>query len=157
MIRAGFSGAPWVPTFNKNLLASFKLADIKARETVYDLGCGDGRWLTAAARLTGAKKIIGVEISLLPYVLAQVRRWLSPNRARIKVCWRNFYQLDLSGADVIYIFSLPKVMAKLEPKFKKELHPGARVVSLAFKLPNYQPAEVFKATANGMPLYLYRF
>jgi hypothetical protein len=98
-----------------------------------------------------------VEISLLPYALAQIRRLFSSNRKRIKVCWQNFYQLDLSGADVIYIFSLPKVMAKLEPKFKKELKPGARVVSLAFTLPGSQPAEVFKVTRHAMPLYLYRF
>ncbi len=157
MIRASLIGAPWVPTFKKNLLNSLTLAQIKPGETVYDLGCGDGRWLTAAAKLTPAKKIIGVEISLLPYFLAKVRRLLSPERQRLEVFYQNFYQFDLNPADVIYIFSLPKVMAKLEPKLARELKPGARLVSLAFKLPHKEAEKVLQAEPKAMPLYLYRF
>lgn len=157
MIRAGMIGAPWVPTFRKTLISSIKLADIKEWETVYDLGCGDGRWLIKAAQFSPAKKIIGVEISLLPYLLAQARKLFSRHKRRIKIYYQNFYNLNLSEADVIYIFSLPKVMALMEPKFMAELKRGSRVVSLAFKLPHKEQAEIFKASLKAMPLYLYRF
>lgn len=157
MIRAGFLGAPWVPTFGKTVLEQIKLAGIKPGEIVYDLGCGDGRWLFRAAKLTSGKKFIGYEISVLPYVLAKIRRWFSPDRSRLEFRFKNYFHEDLSQADVVYCFGLPQVISRLEPKLAAELKPGARLVSYVFRLPHKQPAKVFRFKTAGQASYLYRY
>ncbi|MFA6304792.1 MAG: class I SAM-dependent methyltransferase [Patescibacteria group bacterium] len=157
MIRAGFLGAPWVPTFKKTTLASITLAKIKPGEIVYDLGCGDGRWLKRAASLSQARQLIGYEISILPYWLAKLNFFISSNRSRLRVLCKNYFFEDLKDADVIYCFGLPEVMNKLEPKLEKELKPGARLVSYAFKLPHKEPAQVLRLSNHSQPIYLYQY
>ena len=56
-------------------------------------------------------------------------------KADVKIFRKNFFQADLSKADVVFCYLFPEVMAKLEPKFTQELKSGSRVVSYAFKLP----------------------
>ncbi|MDP2586614.1 MAG: class I SAM-dependent methyltransferase [Candidatus Komeilibacteria bacterium] len=157
MIRASLIGAPWVPTFGKTVLEQIKLAGIKPGEIVYDLGCGDGRWLFTAARLTPGKKFIGYEISVLPYLLAKVRQLFSSDRSRLEFRFKNYFQEDLSRADVVYCFGLPEVIGRLEPKLAAELKAGARLVSYVFRLPHKQPAEVFRFKARSQASYLYRY
>lgn len=157
MIRAGLLGAPWVPTFKKTALASIKLAKIRPGEVVYDLGCGDGRWLLAAARLTPGKKFVGYEISVLPFVLAKFRQLFSSERDRIQIKFRNFFNEDLAQADVIYCFGLPGVLKKLEPKLKQELKPGARLVSHSFRMPHQQPERILRLSPKSSAIFLYRY
>lgn len=157
MIRAGFLGAPWVPTFGKTVLEQIKLAGIKPGEIVYDLGCGDGRWLFTAARITPGKKFIGYEISVLPFVLAKIRQWLSPDRSRLEFRFKNYFHEDLSQADVLYCFGLPEVIGRLEPKLAAELKPGARLISYVFRLPHKQPAAVFRFKATSQASYVYQY
>lgn len=157
MIRAGWLGAPWVPTFKKTVLEQIKLASIKPGEIVYDLGCGDGRWLFKAAKLTQAKKLIGYEISVLPYLLAQIGRLFSQNRARVEIRFKNYFLENLSSADVVYCFGLPEVTRRLEPKLSAELKPGSRLVSYVFRLPHKQPAAVFRFKPTGQASYLYQY
>ncbi len=157
MIRAGMLGAPWVPTFKKTTLAQINLAQIKPGEIVYDLGCGDGRWLFNAAKLTQAKKLVGFEISVLPYFLAKIRQWFSADRARIEIRFKNYFHDDLSQADVVYCFGLPEVLNRLESKLEAELKPGARFVSYVFRLPHSQPAQVFRFKPAAQASYLYKY
>src|SRR3990167_6427248 len=157
MFWAGLAGAPWVPTFSQAAKASIDLAQIKKGEIVYDLGCGDGRWLTRAAKFTEAKDLIGFEISFLPYILAKLNFLFNSERKRLHVKWQNYFKIDLSQADVIYCFGLPGVMSRLEPKLIKELKPGARLVSYVFKLPYKQSDKVVKLGDSSSSLYLYIF
>lgn len=130
---AGIRAAPWLPTRRKDIRRLFDLAELKAGETVYDLGCGDGRILTVAAGEYQAHAV-GFEISLLPYLAGLIRRALSPNRKNIKLRYADFYRASLKDADVIYCFLTPSAMQKLKTKFVHELKPGARVVSYTFSL-----------------------
>jgi len=41
---------PYVPTTEEAVKAMLKLADVKKSDIVYDLGCGDGRIVIAAAK-----------------------------------------------------------------------------------------------------------
>ncbi|MDO8622525.1 MAG: hypothetical protein Q7R80_04815, partial [bacterium] len=68
---AGVSGAPWVPTWRRDVDRFLALAQLRPGERFYDLGCGDGRLVRAAAN-TGTIAT-GFECSLLPYLLAKLR------------------------------------------------------------------------------------
>src|SRR6266481_4824434 len=53
---------PYVPTTDEAVQAMLKLADVKKADVVYDLGCGDGRIVIAAAKNYGAHGI-GIDIN----------------------------------------------------------------------------------------------
>src|SRR5215475_851698 len=61
---------PYVPTTEAAVDAMLKLADVKKNDTVYDLGCGDGRIVIAAAKTYGAH---GVGIDINPERIAEAR------------------------------------------------------------------------------------
>ncbi len=146
--------APYVPTRSADVDRMLRLAHIKPGELVYDLGAGDGRFLLTTARKFRARGV-GFEISLLPYVIGKIRIALSglPN---VKLSYTDFFQVDLSTADVIVCFLTPMAMAKLKPKFERELKPGSRVVSYAFAVPDWTPTKKDKPQPNIMGVYLYQ-
>jgi len=157
MVWAGFSAAPFVPTFKKGLKAGVRLAAIGPGEKVCDLGCGDGRWLLETAQSTSAGKIVGFEISLIPLFIAWLRILFSPARFRISLRYQSFYRANLSEFDVVFGFLIPRIMPRVEKLLLKNLKPGARFVSYVFKLPNLEPEKIIKTSPTSPSIYLYRF
>lgn len=135
---ATWRAAPFVPTRQRDVERMVRLANMQADDLLYDLGCGDGRFLITAVRQTGGRAI-GFEISLLPYVVAKLRLALSRMDNQASVRWQDFLQIDLSAATVIVCFLTPGAMKKLAPKLRQELRPGTRIVSYAFALPDWRP------------------
>lgn len=149
-IYALVRGIGWVPTWQRDVDRFLKLADIKAGEKVYDLGCGDGRLVIAAAK-KGAQGI-GLEVSILPFIAAYLRNIFSGSRAKIK--FRDFWLVDLKEADVVYFFLIPRIYEQLKNKLEKELKPGARVVAYVWPISGWTPKVVDETT--GQPkMYLY--
>ncbi|MBT6691763.1 class I SAM-dependent methyltransferase [Candidatus Parcubacteria bacterium] len=132
----------------KNVL---DLAEVKSGQKIYDLGCGDGKLLFAAARL-GAKAE-GLEISVLPYLLAKIRQLFSKDKVTIK--FRDFWLVNLSDADVVFFFLIPRIYPQLTKKLKKELKPGTKVVAYAWPIKEWQPIKVSKRD-EGPAIYLYQ-
>ena len=125
-------GVPFISTNKRDFKAILKAVDLKTGEIIYDLGCGKAHLLIYAAKRFGARGV-GYELALWPYLWAKVKIYLA--KADVKIFRKNFFQADLSKADVVFCYLFPEVMAKLEPKFTQELKSGSRVVSYAFKLP----------------------
>ena len=149
-------GVPFISTSARLHDTILQAAEIKKGERVYDLGCGKASLLIRASKIGALGE--GYEISLWPYVWARWNIWI--NRAPVRIHLRNFFKADLSQADVVFCYLFPEVMVKLEEKFLKELKPGARVVSHAFKLPNLEPAEVIRTNEDNPELgriLVYRF
>ncbi|MFX1489349.1 MAG: SAM-dependent methyltransferase [Promethearchaeota archaeon] len=130
-------GAPWIPTRMKKVRQMLSLANIQPDEILYDLGCGDGRFIIRAARKFKAKAI-GIEINPLLYVWCQLVITILGLRRRVQIKYGNFYKCNLSSADVVICFLLPHTNNSLEDKLLRELKPTARVISNSFvfnKLP----------------------
>jgi len=157
-------GVPFVSLPKADWTRMCELAEIKTGDKVYDLGCGKANLLIVANKKFGAQAV-GYEISLWPYLWGKLRIWLSGAKVELKM--RNFMKADISDANVILSYLFPDAMARLEPKFKKELPAGARVVSYAFYLPKTEPLRVASSTQKksqltGKPLhtsniYIYQF
>lgn len=113
-----------------------ELANIKEGEKVYDLGSGDGRLVIMAAKKDA--QAVGLEINPFLVLISWVKILLSGTRKNACVKWRNFWWEDVADADVVLLFLITHQMAKMEKKLKKELKPGARVISGSFKFPNWQ-------------------
>lgn len=146
---AAWSAAPWVPTKKHDVERVRKLLALQPGETVYELGCGDGRMCLAMAE-NGAKAV-GLELSVLQWLIAELRAW---RRSDVDIRLANLYRHDLSGADAIYMFLMPEVYAKLRPKFERELKKGTRVVSYVWPIPGWEATSVDQK--EGAPsLYVY--
>ena len=130
----GLLGAPWVPTFTNDVEAILDDARLKKNELFIELGCGDGRMLTAAAKRSA--QVVGYELNPVLYLIA---RWHTRRYKNARVRLGNFWRQDLSSADVVITFLVPRSMARLEAKTTKELKPGARLVSYVFLLPKKKP------------------
>ncbi len=104
---------------------AFELVGVRGKR-VYDLGCGYGVVL-AIAKSMGAEPV-GVEVDPL--------RWLICKAVcRCRVLFRDMFEVDLSNADVVYVFQWPSVNAKLAAKLARELKPTAYVVSYMWEMP----------------------
>lgn len=143
-------GAPYVKTSFENAEKMFDLAKIKPGERFYDLGCGDGRLLFMAESKFKARAY-GFEIAPLPYFLAQIKKFFK--RSKVKIYFKNFMKEDLSKADVVFCFLMPKPMQKLRIKFEKELKKDTRIVSNAFAILGWKPKKIIYNKKT--PLFLY--
>jgi len=131
-VVAGFMGAPWVPAYKNDVELMLNDAGLKKGELFIELGCGDGRLVFAAVK-RGAQAV-GYEINPLLWLIASIKNMRYYPRAKIKL--GNFWTRDISKADVVMSFLIPKFMKKLESKTASEMKSGSRLVSYIFKLPN---------------------
>jgi predicted RNA methylase len=111
-----------------------EMAKVGPKDVVYDLGCGDGRMVLAAA-LRYHARAVGIEIDPLRYLWCQFLITILFQRKRVRIIFGNLFTKDLSEADVVMCYLMPDALAKLENKLKKELKPGTRVVSNRFSFP----------------------
>ena len=148
----GIRGAPWVPTWKSDVDRFLKLANIKPGDKVYELGCGDGR-ITCAAAKAGANAV-GYEVSLFPFSIALIRKFLSPHKKRTKLRYQDFWFKNLSDADVVYFFLMEKVYDKLKAKLEKELKPGTKVIAYVWPIPGWEP-DVVDTMKDKPNLYVY--
>jgi SAM-dependent methyltransferase len=140
-------GAPYLPTLAPQVKIALKLADLKAGQTLLELGCGDGKVLLAAAEQ--GINAVGYELNPIMALVA----WLRTRRYRrqVRVIWGNFWLRPWPQAETIFTFLLPKYMSKLDKKVIQYGHKPVKLVSIAFQIPNRHP----NAEKNGVYLYKY--
>lgn len=157
----GFAGAQelrgpdviFVPTPNDVVDMMLKMAGVSRKDTVYDLGCGDGRIVITAAQKYGAR---GVGIDIDPDRVAEATE--NTRKAgvadRVKIVRGDLFQANISEATVVTLYLLTDLNLKLRPKLMKDLKPGTRVVSHAFSMGDWKPERT--ADVSGTTVYLWR-
>jgi SAM-dependent methyltransferase len=149
--------APFIPSPEPVVEQMLKLADLKPGETLYDLGCGDGRILFLAAQQFQAKAV-GIELSSKLAREASIRAKELGLEDRVKVIEGNLLKTDISSADVVTLYLLRLSNEKLKPNLLKQLKAGARVVSHDFEIMGWKPQAVWKVTVHRRAhlIYLYK-
>jgi len=138
------------------------LAELKPGETIYDLGSGDGRVLIMAAQEFGAKAV-GVELREDLVKRAREKIFELNLQDRVKIIQGDLFKVDISSADVVYLYLTTSANEKVRPKLEAELKNGARVVSHDYRIVGWKPAKVNNFCENpalGYPshtLYVYKF
>ena len=122
---------PWVPAAMPIVRQMLQLARVGPGDLVYDLGCGDGRVIITAVREFGARAV-GIELDPLRYIWSQHLIILLGLRGRVQVIYGDFFNQDLTEADVVTCYLLQHTNEELQEKLKQELRPGVRVVSNTF-------------------------
>lgn len=134
-----FYGLPPVPTKPERIQKALKLANLRPKETIYDLGAGDGRVLIIAARDFGAKAV-GLEIGPIQCALIWLRAAASGFGNQIQVRWENFYKANLQDADVVFVYATSKEVMKLASHLGTQMKKGSRLVSISADFPNWEPS-----------------
>lgn len=133
--------APYVASPVRVMDRMLELANMKPGETLYDLGCGDGRILIAAVEKYKVKAV-GVEIS--PKLVAKARAAIEKAgvQDRARVIQGDVLNIDPDGADVVYLYLSTRLNEQLRPRLEAHLRPGARVVSHDYPVPGWKPTKV---------------
>ena len=136
------------------------LAKLRADEVYFDLGAGDGRTVIMAAQEFGAR---AVGIELREDLAKQAMKKISDLGIadRVKVIHEDLFHVDLSSADVVYLYLTTSANEKVKPKLEAELKKGTRVVSHDYEIIGWKATKVERFCEDpklGFPthtLYLY--
>jgi predicted RNA methylase len=109
------------------------MAKIGKGDLIYDLGSGDGGLLITAAKEFGARGL-GVEIDPLRVWISRIAIRLTGQSENIKIIRKNFFDADITDGTVIFMYLIPKTLARLKPKLIKELKPGTRIVTFVYRI-----------------------
>lgn len=152
--------APFVATPLPVVKEMLTVAEVKLGETLYDLGCGDGRVAIMAAQEFGANAV-GVEMreDLAKQAMGKVTEL--GLEGRVKIVQGDMFRIDLSQADVVTLYLTTSANDKVKPKLEAELKPGARVVSHDYEILGWRPVKIDNFCENprlGYPshtIYVY--
>ena len=144
----------FTPTWEPVVHEMLKLAAVRPDDVVYDLGSGDGRIVILAAQRYGARGV-GVEID--PKLVAISRQTAAEAGVadRVRFVEGDLFAADISGATVVTLYLSHSVNRELEPKLRRELRPGTRVVSHQFPIGKWTPDRTIRSADDGTDLHLW--
>ena len=147
--------APYVPTPADVVERMLTLAKVGPRDVVYDLGCGDGRIVIAAAQKFGARGV-GVDIDANLINQAEADAKAARVERRVKFLVQDAMTVDVSDATVVTLYLLSASNVKLRPILTRQLRRGARIVSHSFAMGDWEPevVDTFR-DVNGTSRTLY--
>lgn len=119
---------------------ALRLAGVQEGELVADLGCGDGRAVVIAAREFGARGVcVEKDASILMDARANAR--IAGVERSIEFIHGDIRDFDVSGINVVFLYLSENLNAELEPKLRRFLGPGSRVVSVTHSMPSWSVSD----------------
>ena len=131
-------GAPFYPSPEFAIKSMLDMAGVSSDSVLYDLGCGDGGILVAAARDSHVRKAVGVERSKK---LCSIARSKTKRFPSVTVVESDYDDVDLSEATVVTLYQSASENARLKAKFLRELSVGTTVVSHDYGIPGWHPTQ----------------
>lgn len=148
-IAMPIAGAPFYPSSLKIVDKVIKLSNLKKTDKIIDIGSGDGRIVYQFAKR--GYQVRGIEINPFFVLFSNLLLLITGNFSRGRVYWRNAKKFDYSEYNLVYVYLFPDLVSSLTEKFKKELKPGAKIVSNTFQLRSFVPKK------QEEKLFLYEF
>jgi SAM-dependent methyltransferase len=145
----------YAPTRQVVADAMLRLANVSANDVVYDLGSGDGRIVVIAAQKYGARGV-GIEID---HALVERSRETAREGGvaeRVRFIEGDLFTTDISPATVVTMFLSTTVNMRLEPKLKRELRPGTRIVAEQFGIGAWPPDQAVRVEGQALFLWTIR-
>lgn len=137
------TGVPYIRSPRRYFEVLLPKLDINSETIIYDLGCGRGDFLFAAEKYN-PKKLVGYELAAWPLFLAGLHKKLKKSRAQFYK--KDFFGADISKADIIYLFLVPKIVNKAWPFIKDRAKKGCKVVVLSDKINGMEAVESIATT-----------
>jgi cyclopropane fatty-acyl-phospholipid synthase-like methyltransferase len=142
----------YVPTPQEVVDEMLRMADVKKDDIIYDLGCGDGRIVITAAKRYGAR---GIGIDIDPERIKESEENARAAGVTDKVKFRldDIFEADFKEATVVTLYLLDRLNEQLRPKLLRDLKPGTRIVSHAFRMGDWEPEK--SAEVDGKMIYFW--
>jgi precorrin-6B methylase 2 len=150
--------APYVPTPQDVVERMLALAEVTNKDVVYDLGCGDGRIVITAAKKYGARGV-GVDIDAERIAESEANAKKAGVQQLVSFKLQDAMTVDMSPATVVTLYLLSASNLKLRPILTSQLKPGARIVSHAFTMGDWEPVKTDQFTderGTQRTLYLWK-
>jgi SAM-dependent methyltransferase len=144
---------PYVSTPHEVVAEMLRLANVTRNDVVYDLGCGDGRIVIAAAQKYGARGT-GVDLDPQRILEAEANARRAKVETRVNFLQQDLFETDLRDATVVTLYLLPKVNLQLRPILLRDLRPGTRVVSHEFSMDDWQPDHSVREKDSNIYLWI---
>jgi SAM-dependent methyltransferase len=137
--------ALYIPTPHDVVAKMLELAGVRKEDVVYDLGCGDGRIVVAAAKTYGCRAV-GFDID--PLRVKDARENVKKNRldALVRIEHKDVFEVDLRPATVVTLYLTPRYNARLLPQLER-LRPGSRIVSHESGMRGIKPESVIQVVS----------
>jgi predicted O-methyltransferase YrrM len=128
----------YVPTPQELVELMLQMARVTKDDMVYDLGSGDGRMVITAAKKYGAR---GIGIDIDPQRIAEAQENAAEAKVedRVEFKRQDLFTSDFGDANVITLYLLDSLNRKLRPQLFRQVQPGTRVVSHAFRMGDWEP------------------
>ena len=142
----------YAPTPPAVVDAMLELGKVTRDDIVYDLGCGDGRIVVAAAKGPGARGVgIDIDPDRITEAVALARQEGVADRVTFII--GDLFQADFHDATVVMLYLQPEPNLRLRPRLLAELRPGTRVVSHSYDMGDWVPDEMRRVA--GRRIYLW--
>jgi ubiquinone/menaquinone biosynthesis C-methylase UbiE len=130
------------------------LGGVDSGSVVYDLGCGQGDIVLAAAKRYGAKKAVGIEKSQR---LCNISLKKTAGLSNAFILCADYDKVDISEANKVTLYQSASENARLKQKFLQELSPGTTIISHDFGIPGWHPQqfETFREGRHGFRVLVY--
>lgn len=152
--------APFVPTPMVVVDRMLAMVKINKNDILYDLGCGDGRIVIAAAKSFQSR---GVGIDLVPERIQECQEMARAAGVESLVTFiqEDVFKVDISRATVVALYLLPDSNELLRPFLERQLKPGVRVISHNYPIAGWQKKridfqEIKDKEGDSHYIYLYR-
>lgn len=145
-----FLDVPFVPSDDRVIDTMLQLAGTSRKDVLYDLGCGDGRIVIAAAKKYRCTSI-GVELDPLRVADAMEQAGHAGVEYLVDFVEEDLFTADFSQATIVTLYLMDTINAILRPRLLQELRPGARIVSHAFDMGDWQADEILQV--GGIKIY----
>ena len=153
--------APFVPSPLPVVQHMLRLVELRPGEVFFDLGAGDGRTVIMAAKTFGARSV-GVEMREDLAKRAMSVIYDNGLNDRVTIINGDMFKVDITAADVIFLYLTTSANEKVKPKMETELKKGVRIVSHDYEIVGWKPQKVENFVENpslGYPshtIYLYK-
>jgi SAM-dependent methyltransferase len=138
---------PFVPTPMEAVDEMLRLAGVKAGDVLYDLGCGDGRIVIAAAKRFGIRAV-GIDIDPMRITESNENAVQAGVTDKVRFIQQDLFEADFQDATVVTMYLLTSVNQRLRPKLLAELKPGTRLVSHSFDMGDWKPDKTILVTMS---------
>ncbi|MDP9127358.1 MAG: class I SAM-dependent methyltransferase [Pseudomonadota bacterium] len=150
--KTGVPTFPTMPPMRKKMIEILQ-KDAETRSsrpyTIIDLGSGSGQLSRHIARSMPQARVIGIEVSYVPWLRSVIhRRLFGPSNVEYKRV--DFWSYNVGHADAVVTYLMESLMERVSEKLRKELKTGAIVVASKFALrAGWKP---YKTYDIGLPL-----
>lgn len=133
-----------VPTLPSGFIQRRKISGILKKDaasrgrrpyTIVDLGSGAGELTRHIARAMPQDRVTGIELSNIAHMRALVFQRLLGPRKNLEYRCQDFFTYDCAGVDAVVLYLRATYMERVAAKLRKELKPGALIISSTFRLP----------------------